>query len=331
ALARERGSASGFALISTHRARLAHRRGALREAEGEARAALNSGALEGWYRLGASGMLIVSLADQGRVEEAQAAYDATAMGERMPDHRPVTPFLIARGVLRHAQGHLERALTDLREARARIARFARHTGAGLDARVLTASILRQLGRRDEALHEADETLAAARTWGAPGTLGVTMREHALVLGGPGALAQLREAEQLLARSPLRLEHAITLIDLGAMLRRSGRRADSREPLREGLELAERAAATPLVQRARDELSASGVRVPRQRIGDELTPSERRIVEMASAGATNPQIAQALFVTTKTVEGHLANAYRKLGISSRRDLTNALARSSSKTQ
>jgi DNA-binding NarL/FixJ family response regulator len=69
-----------------------------------------------------------------------------------------------------------------------------------------------------------------------------------------------------------------------------------------------------------ELPASGVRVPRQRIGDELTPSEQRIVDVAADGATNPQIAQSLFITTKTVETHLANAYRKLGIRSRRELT-----------
>jgi DNA-binding CsgD family transcriptional regulator len=65
-------------------------------------------------------------------------------------------------------------------------------------------------------------------------------------------------------------------------------------------------------------------VPRRRVGDPLTPSERRIVELAAAGETNPRIAQALFVTVKTVESHLANAYRKLGVSSRRELPAALA-------
>ena len=55
----------------------------------------------------------------------------------------------------------------------------------------------------------------------------------------------------------------------------------------------------------------------------LTPSERRIAERAAAGASNPELAQALFVTVKTVEMHLSNAYRKLGISSRRELERAL--------
>jgi DNA-binding NarL/FixJ family response regulator len=56
----------------------------------------------------------------------------------------------------------------------------------------------------------------------------------------------------------------------------------------------------------------------------LTPSERRVVDLATAGRTNRDIAQELYVTPKTVEVHLSNAYRKLGISSRRELERALA-------
>jgi DNA-binding CsgD family transcriptional regulator len=57
----------------------------------------------------------------------------------------------------------------------------------------------------------------------------------------------------------------------------------------------------------------------------LTPSERRVVDLAANGATNTEIAQGLFVTVKTVEMHLGNAYRKLGISSRRELAALLPR------
>jgi DNA-binding CsgD family transcriptional regulator len=59
------------------------------------------------------------------------------------------------------------------------------------------------------------------------------------------------------------------------------------------------------------------------VGDELTPSERRIVDMAAKGMSNPQIAQALFVTIKTVESHLGRAYLKLGVRSRHELSKAL--------
>jgi DNA-binding CsgD family transcriptional regulator len=98
-------------------------------------------------------------------------------------------------------------------------------------------------------------------------------------------------------------------------------------LREGLQLADHMGATPLIRTARHELHATGAR-PRRAAhtgADALTPTERRVAELATEGMTNPQIAQALFVTSKTIQTHLAHAYRKLGIDSRRDLPAALTR------
>jgi DNA-binding NarL/FixJ family response regulator len=146
-----------------------------------------------------------------------------------------------------------------------------------------------------------------------------------VIGGEEGLELLRQAVQTLEGSQMRLEYGRALVDLGAALRRSGSRSQSRAPLREGFSVAERAGAEPLAERARRELSASGVTVRRSGHRDRLSPSEQRIAEMAAAGSTNPQIAQALFVTVKTVESHLAGAYRKLEISSRRELAGALAK------
>ena len=126
---------------------------------------------------------------------------------------------------------------------------------------------------------------------------------------------------MLERSPQKLEHARALVDLGAALRRQGERVAAREPLRRGLDLAHACGGLAVAERAREELTATGVRVRRdaQSGVDSLTPSERRIVERAAAGASNREIAQALFVTVKTVEMHLGHAYRKLGISSRNEL------------
>ncbi|MDX6642767.1 MAG: hypothetical protein QOD76_729 [Solirubrobacteraceae bacterium] len=109
------------------------------------------------------------------------------------------------------------------------------------------------------------------------------------------------------------------------MRRANRRADAREPLRESLALAGRCGATVLAQRAHDELAATGEKLrPLVASGaDSLTPSERRIAGMASDGMTNRAIAQALFLTVKTVETHLSNAYRKLDIRSRSELPAAL--------
>jgi DNA-binding CsgD family transcriptional regulator len=323
-MAHERGFASGFASASAFRALLALDRGTPRDAEADARAALESGTLSSEARVVTSASLIEALLEQGKLDAAQAVYEQTGMGEQLPDRRMVTPLLISRGMLRHAQGEPERALADLREAVKRIARYAAGTPAGMDARLLIVSILHQLGRGEQALDAAEEALAIARSWGADGLLGQALRAHALVVGGEEGLGQLQQAVELLAGSPLQLKLARAQLDLGAALRRAGRRADSRQPLRAALDYAERVGAAPVARRAREELAASGIRVPRQRVGDELTPSEQRIVQIAATGATNPQIAQALFITTKTVESHLANAYRKLDISSRRELPRALA-------
>jgi DNA-binding NarL/FixJ family response regulator len=82
---------------------------------------------------------------------------------------------------------------------------------------------------------------------------------------------------------------------------------------------------PLAARAETELRATGARPRRIALRglESLTPSERRIAELAAHGPTNREIAQALFVTPRTVEVHLTNAYRKLGISSRSQLATAL--------
>jgi DNA-binding NarL/FixJ family response regulator len=168
----------------------------------------------------------------------------------------------------------------------------------------------------------------AQAFGAPREIGVALRAHALV--GPPAerRKRLEDALAVLESSPARLEHARVLLDLGATIRATGQRTAAREPLLDGLGLAARCGARTLERRARAELAAIGIR-PRttHRTGaDSLTPSERRVAELAAAGGTNREIAQTLFVTEKTVETHLGRTFRKLTISSRRQLPDALARS-----
>src|SRR3954469_13131022 len=129
----------------------------------------------------------------------------------------------------------------------------------------------------------------------------------------------------LASTPAPLELARALIDLGAALRRTGQRQTAREPLARALELAHRHGAALLAGAARSELNATGRRPRRaMRAGrDALTPSERRVAQLAAAGLSNADIAARLYITTKTVEHHLAAVYRKLSIRSRRQLPPAL--------
>jgi DNA-binding CsgD family transcriptional regulator len=184
----------------------------------------------------------------------------------------------------------------------------------------------ELDEREEARRLGSEEVELARQWGAPRALGKALRTAGLVEGGEAGLSLLRAAVDVLQDSPALLERARALTELGAALRRANRRAEAREPLRQGLEVAHGCGAKPLAQRAHTELVATGARPRRLALSgvEALTPSERRVADMAADGMTNRDIAQALFVTPRTVEVHLSNAYRKLGISARSQLSDALA-------
>jgi DNA-binding CsgD family transcriptional regulator len=191
-------------------------------------------------------------------------------------------------------------------------------------RSLEAQALDRLGRREEALAVAEEELALARAWGAPWTVGRALRVLGTLRRADG-LDLLEEAVQVLEGSPARLEHAKALAAAGSAHRLARRPTEARDPLRRALELAEACGAAGLAEHIRSELYAAGARPRSAALSgpESLTASERRVADRAAAGETNRDIAQALFVTPKTVEVHLSSAYRKLGIRSRRELAAAL--------
>jgi len=224
-----------------------------------------------------------------------------------------------------ARREYERAREDWEEALRRVGRLQGANAGWIDDLAVAADIHRALGEDAAARKLTERALELARAWDAPGALGVALHAQAR-LGGEGEpVALLGEAVEQLAASPRRLEHAKALVALGASLRRRGNRADSREPLRAGYDLARHCAAQGLAETARGELRASGVRVRREALSgvDALTPSELRIAEMAATGLSNAEVAQELFLTVKTVEMHLTHAYRKLGVSGRPQLAEAL--------
>jgi DNA-binding CsgD family transcriptional regulator len=136
---------------------------------------------------------------------------------------------------------------------------------------------------------------------------------------------LEQSVTQLEQSPRRLEYAIALLELGAAIRRAGRRADARTPLREALELASACGADAVAVRAHDELVTAGARPRRDPTESRstLTASELRVARMAAEGMTNREIAQALFLTENTIETHLRSVFRKLDIGSRSQLARAL--------
>jgi DNA-binding CsgD family transcriptional regulator len=237
----------------------------------------------------------------------------------IPDAAFCSDVLAARGRLRLAQGDARGALDDLllvgRRERTwgpRALLVPHHWSA--DAALAYAA----LGERDAAISLAGETIEVAREFGAPGALGVALRT-AGVVGGDVTL--LEEAVRHLRASDARLELARGLFALGCALPRK----DGREHLRDARALAAECAAPALVAQAEARLSEGGGRLPRLQVSgvQALTAQERRVAELAAHEMTNRQIAQELYLTEKTVETHLSNAYRKLTISSRRQLALAL--------
>ena len=272
--------------------------------------------------------LVDARVDRGELDEAGAALSAAGF-DRSGAEAPASggELLESRARLRLAFGDATGALADF-EAAARYFGDRGDTGPGITAwRHGAARAHLALGQGEEAARLAHEGLERARAFGASGAIAPALQVAALTGPREEEPVLLAEAVDLLDDSPLRLERARALVELGAALRRSGERAAARERLEQGLELARSCGAMPLAERAYQELRVAGVR-PRKvlRTGvDSLTPSEMRVARLAASGKTNRQIAQELYVTPKTVEFHLGQSYRKLDISSRKELGSILER------
>lgn len=298
-------------------------RGDLEEAESELRASLETLAFWGiptqsqWT----IAFLVEVLVERGRLDEARTLIDAAVYPPATSDHANL--LVRAHLNLLLAEGRPDEAL-ELAGQYALDVAWKCHPRY-VPWRSLKAHALDRLGRQDEAVAVAVEELEIARHWGSPGTVGRSLRVLGTVEREEG-VDHLLEASAVLEEAPARLERAKALAALGGTLRRARRPTEAREPLRRALELAEVCGARPLAEEVRAEIYATGAR-PRtaalQGVAA-LTASERRVVDLAADGQTNRDIAQTLYVTPKTVEVHLSNAYRKLGIGSRRDLARVLA-------
>jgi DNA-binding CsgD family transcriptional regulator len=324
AVARRRGSTIDFGSAMTLRAVVRRRAGRLHDAEADARVALAAALGPEWYFARGVVPLVGSLLDQGRVAEARRELADVVADEEIPDSPPMTPVLLARMWVEAAEGEHVSALADWREA---VQRAGRGVNAGwIEDLVVVAGVHHARGDQSAAAAAAAQALELARRWDTPGAIGQALHAQALIAGPDTSLDTLRSAVDLLERSPARVVHARACVTFGGALRRRGRRVDSRAVLREGYEIALACGADALAETARSELRASGIRLQREPVSgaDALTPSERRIAEMAADGLSNAEIAQELFLTVKTIEMHLTRAYRKLDVRRRAQLAKALA-------
>ncbi|MEV8631275.1 AAA family ATPase [Streptosporangium sp. NPDC051023] len=191
-------------------------------------------------------------------------------------------------------GHGNRALADLVEA----------AGRAGEPEVAEAGLARLTER----------AVAAGTPW----ALGLLARARALVTGEESCYL---EAVDRFAVTDLATERARTQLLYGEWLRRRKQRAEARTRLRTAYEMFTAMGATLFADRARVELAAAGEHVT-PRVGappDPLTTQEAQIAALAAEGATNAEIAARLYLTSSTVEYHLTKIFRKLRLTSRRQL------------
>jgi DNA-binding CsgD family transcriptional regulator len=325
--ARATGDSSRLAVGLAHRGWLALRRGELGAAETDTRTALAAAELPApaMYRVLNAGVLVKALVEQGELGEAERALDPLA-AEADVESLTAAVLRLSRGRLRIEQGRTTEGLSDFLGVGALATRAFVTCPGYLPWRSEAALAHLALGDRPAAQRLADEEVALARAFGARRALGVAQIAAGVVAGGDAGEAVLTEAAATLGAVGARLDRARALTDLGALLRRRNRRSQARELLREALDVAHRAGAAPLAARAETELRATGARPRRVVLSgvESLTVSERRVAELATQDLTNREIAQALFVTARTVEGHLTSVFRKLQLVSRDQLAEALA-------
>ena len=164
--------------------------------------------------------------------------------------------------------------------------------------------------------------ATGRVW----TLATAARCRALLLAAQGdtqgAIQVLEAAIGYHEHLAMPFELGRTLLVTGQVQRRAKRKLAAKQRLEQALGIFESLPAPLWAQRARSELSRIGLRPPASLA---LTATEERVAALAASGHTNRQVAQALFLSPRTVEANLARVYRKLGLSSRAELGAAMAR------
>jgi DNA-binding CsgD family transcriptional regulator len=322
------GSSIEQAADGRSRAWSLYHQGRVREAVTAAQAGLDALPVDERARAhGLNGAFAACSIQLGELDQADAALSMLLSPGDVPDTELPVLFDV-RAQLRLAQRRAGEAAEDAEEAGAR----ARSVGAGSHPGIVawrsTAAFARlALSEPLVAEQLAEEELALARETDIPRVTIRALRALGLAATGERRLDLLAEAVDAGRDRPVRLEFLHALVDLGAATRRANRRTAAREILDEALELCRHHGATALAQQALEEIAGTGA--PRRQphavggVGS-LTPSERRVAELAADGRTTQQIAAELFVTSKTVEFHLRHIYRKLEVASTRaELTKAV--------
>jgi DNA-binding CsgD family transcriptional regulator len=184
----------------------------------------------------------------------------------------------------------------------------------------------RLGRHEDAARELEALEQAAHACRRHSALAAAARCRGLLAPNESYDVHFEEAIASYSARSMDFEQARTELGYGERLRRTGRRREARVQLRAALEQLQAIGAAPWAERARAELHATGETVGARppRGTEQLTPQELHIAELVGEGRTNKEIAARLYLSPKTIEYHLANAYRKLDVHSRAELTRIIS-------
>jgi DNA-binding CsgD family transcriptional regulator len=320
AKARETGSEAAFAWGQLALATALQQRGYHRRAEAEVRAYLDHPAQTAAGREFADGLLVETLVNLGRLHDAEAILDALEAGGVRDD------TLVG---VRRAQFAAARGDWTLYAAFKRpVERFE---ALGLSSAAVRRWLcpyaygLACCGGHDEAVGLMEDYVRSALLTGEPAAIGEGLTTLGRLKHGEEAIEALEQACEVLAASPFRWLNGRAELELGSALRRAGQRVRARDRLRSALDYAEHHGDALIATRAREELRVTGARLRRTFVSgvESLTPAEMRVARLAADRLSNREIAQQLFLTRKTVEMHVSRCLRKLDISSRAELPDAL--------
>ncbi|MGH2685422.1 MAG: LuxR C-terminal-related transcriptional regulator, partial [Actinomycetota bacterium] len=325
--ARADGAIMAVGTLSYRRALSRYFRGAIPAAVADAEQALEAGKY-GWrvHLAATHAILARALLERGELHRAALLLDPW---ERAEWEGGAVDALSAetRGRLWTLLGETDAALREFERAGAIVEDAVGATNPSVVPWQCGAALaLHRLGDMPAARAMADHAVEAATRFGAARALAMCVRTAARVGPRDDAVPNLRRALALVTATASTLERARVLVDFGTALRASGRRAEAVKTLRDAQTVAERCGATYLHTLAGSELMAAGGRASgRGATRHGLTPGEQRVAELAAEGLSNREIAERLFVTVKAVEWHLRNAFAKLGIGSRHELSDHLVR------
>lgn len=248
------------------------------------------------------------LAEHGLLESA---------GAQIPDRAAV---LAARAAVHLAAERFQPAVDEYLECGKQLSESRIVNPAVVAWRSRAALAALATHRVDLALALAHDELVAARRWGSPAAVGAALHPVAMLQTDDRGAELLADAVRLLDVARARNEQIWALYDLGLMLRKRQNNGAARAKLELAGNLARRGGNTRWSRLTRSALN----RLPAFGRTAALTKQEARIARLAAAGHSNKEIAAKLCLTVRTVEFHLSGAYRKLGISGRRELGAVLA-------